>query len=184
MFEGWHDFYLVLGPASAGLIGLLFVVVTLTTNLEREKAMRGVRIFMTPIVFHLGVLVLLSGLALFPRVSSDFVGAAAFAGGLVGLAYAAYICQAFLSKAVESYEGDLWRYGIGAGVLYAGLVVAAALILFGEAIGPYVLAVDQIALFLLMVHNTWDLVVFITPRKDDPMPAAGRQADNSQLTDQ
>ena len=173
MFEGWHDFYLVLGPASAGLIGLLFVVVTLTSNLEREKAMRGVRVFMTPIVFHLGVLVLLSGLALFPKAGAGFIGAVAFAGGLVGLAYAAYICRSFLSKTVESYEGDLWRYGVGVGALYAGLVAAGALILLGEGMGPYVLATDQIALFLLMVNNTWDLVVFITPRKDDPTPPSG-----------
>jgi hypothetical protein len=170
MFEGWHDFYLVLGPSAAALIGLLFVVVSLTGNLERDTAIRGVRVFMTPIVFHLGVLVLLSGLALFPKVSEDFVGAIAFTCGLVGLAYAAYVCRAFVSKTVESYDGDLWRYGFGVGALYVGLVVAAALILFDEPLGPYVLAVVQIALFLLMVNNAWDLVVFIAPRKDDPPP--------------
>jgi hypothetical protein len=173
MFEDWHDFYLVLGPASAGLIGLLFVVVSLTTNLDRERMVRGVRVFMTPIVFHLGVLVLLGGLALFPKVSDDFVGGMAFACGLIGLAYAAYICHAFLSKAVESYEGDLWRYGVGVGALYAGLVVAGALVLFGEGIGPYVLAADEIALFLLMINNAWDLVIFIAPQKDGDPPPPG-----------
>ncbi len=60
MFENWHDFYLVLGPAAAGLIGLLFVVVSLTGNLERSRALKATRVYMTPIVFHLGVLVLLS----------------------------------------------------------------------------------------------------------------------------
>lgn len=170
MFEGWHDFYLVLGPSSAALIGLLFVVVTLTTNLEREKAMRGVRVFMTPVVFHLGVLVLLSGLALFPKAGAGFIGGVALLSGLVGLAYAAYVCWAFLSNAVESYDGDLWRYGLGVGALYLGLAGAGALITLGRPSGPYILAVDQIALFLLMVNNAWDLVVFITPRKDDPPP--------------
>jgi hypothetical protein len=173
MFEGWHDFYLVLGPASAGLIGLLFVVVSLTTNLDRDKAIRGTRVFMTPIVFHLGVLVLLSALALFPKASDDFVGAVAFACGVIGLAYAVYVCRAFLSKAVEFYEGDLLRYGLGVGALYAGLLAAGALILFHETVGPYLLAADQIALFLLMVNNAWDLVVFIAPRKDDPPPPDG-----------
>lgn len=173
MFEGWHDFYLVLGPASAGLIGLLFVVMSLTSNLERDKAMRGAQVFMTPIVFHLGVLVLLSSLALFPMVSEPFLGAVAVAGGLAGQAYAAYICRAMLSKDVESYGGDLLRYGLGVGALYAGLLAAGVLILARQAIGPYALALDEIALFLLMVHNAWDLVVFITPRKDNPLPPAG-----------
>ena len=170
MFEGWHDFYLVLGPASAGLIGLLFVVMTLTTGLERDRAERGAKVYMTPIVFHLGALVLLSCLALFPQASGAFIGALATVCGLLGLAYAAYICRAFLSHSVESYEGDLWRYGVGVGALYAGLTLAGVLLLVRQPYGPFVLAVDQIALFLLMINNAWDLVVFITPRKDDPPP--------------
>jgi hypothetical protein len=176
MFEGWHDFYLVLGPAAAGLIGLLFVVMSLTSHLERDKAMRGTRVFMTPIVFHLGVLVLLGGLGLFPKVSEAFVGAVTVACGLAGLAYAAYVCRAFISKAVESYEGDLWRYGLGVGALYVGMVAAGVLILNHQGTGPYLLAADQIAMFLLMVHNAWDLVIFIAPRKNDPMPPAGDES--------
>jgi hypothetical protein len=173
MFEGWHDFYLVLGPASAGLIGLLFVVMSLTTNFERDKAMRGARVYMTPIVFHLGALVLLSGLALFPHAFAPFVGAMATACGLAGLAYAVYICRAFLTKTVESYKGDLWFYGVWVGALYAGLATAGVLILAGETFGPFVLAAAQLAMFLLMVNNAWDLVVFITPRRDDPQDQAG-----------
>jgi hypothetical protein len=90
--------------------------------------------------------------------------------GLLGLAYAVYVCHAFLSKTVESYEGDLWFYGLIVGVLHAGLAVAGVLILAREPIGTYVLAATQLALFLLMVNNAWDLVVFITPRRDDPAP--------------
>jgi hypothetical protein len=168
MFEDWHDFYLVLGPASAGLIGLLFVVMSLTAGIERSRGLRGAQVYMTPIVFHLGVLVLLSALALFPRMPAPPMGAATAICGLLGLAYAAYICRAFLSKTVQSFEGDLWCYGLGVGLLYLGMIAAGALILAGQQPGPYLLAVDQIALFLLMVNNAWDLVVFITPRKDDP----------------
>jgi hypothetical protein len=167
MFDGWHDFYLVLGPASAGLIGLLFVVVTLTAGLERERALRGAQVYMTPIVFHLGVLVLLSALALFPGLTASAMGAAATVCGVLGLACAVYVCLAFLSKTVESYEGDLWRYGLGVAALYAVLLAAGVLLLARQAAGPYALAADQIALFLLMVNNAWDLVVFIAPRKDD-----------------
>jgi hypothetical protein len=173
MFENWHDFYLVFGPASAGLIGLLFVVMSLTAGLERGRAMRGAQVFMTPIVFHLGVLVLLSGLILFPRVGGPFIGGVATACGLVGLAYAAFICHAFLAKTVESYEGDLWFYGVAVGALYLGMAASGVLILLRHPDGPYVLAVDQLVLFLLMVNNAWDLVVFITPRKDDPPDQAG-----------
>lgn len=173
MFDDWHDFYLVLGPASAGLIGLLFVVVTLTSNIERQRAVRGAQVYMTPIVFHLGVLVLLSALALFPHMTAPPMGAAATICGLLGLAYAVYVCLAFLGKTVESYEGDLWRYGLGVAAVYAVLLAAGVVILAGQAAGPYLLAVVVIAMFLLMVNNAWDLVVFIAPRKDGPLDDAG-----------
>ena len=170
MFEGWHDFYLVLGPASAGLIGLLFVVMSLTAGIERNRGLRGAQIYMTPIVFHLGVLVLLGVLALFPSMPAQPMGAAAGACGVLGLVYAAYVCRAMLSKTVQSYDGDLWCYGLAVALLYLGMIVAGGVILTGRKAGPYLLAVDQVALFLLMVNNAWDLVVFITPRRDDPPP--------------
>jgi hypothetical protein len=170
MFAGWHDFHLVLGPASAGLIGLLFVVMSLTAGIERSRGLRGAQIYMTPIVFHLGTLVLLSTLALVPRMAALPMGAAAALCGLLGLAYAAYVCRAMLSKSVQSYPGDLWCYGLAVGLLYLGMIVAGVVILAGHAAGPYLLALDQIVLFLLMVNNAWDLVVFITPRKDDSRP--------------
>jgi len=39
MFEGWDNYFVLLGTASAGLIGLLFVVITLTSNFERSRAL-------------------------------------------------------------------------------------------------------------------------------------------------
>jgi hypothetical protein len=173
MFENWHDFYLVMGPSAAALIGLLFIVVTLTANLERERAIRGAQVFMTPVVFHLGVVVLQSALGLFPGMSALPMGAVVTACGLAGLAYAAYVCHAFMSKSVESYEGDLLNYGIAVGVIYVGMTTAGVLLLARQTFAPYVLAVDQIALFLMMLNNAWDLVVFITPRREDPPPASG-----------
>ena len=170
MFEGWHDFYLVLGPSAAGLIGLLFVVMSLTSGLERQRAMRGAQVFMTPVVFHLGVLVLLCALGLFPRMSALPMGVVTTVCGLAGLAYAAYVCRAILSKTVESYAGDLWSYGIAVGILYTGMITAGVLLLARQTFAPYVLAADQVALFLMMLANAWDLVVFITPRKDGPEP--------------
>jgi hypothetical protein len=172
MFQGWHDLYLVLGPASAGLIGLLFVVVTLTAGGERQKVMRGARVYMTPIVFHLGGLVLLSALALFPQMSALPMGGAAVIVGMLGLTYAGYVCREMLSKPLQ-YVSDIWCYGFLVAALYVGMIVAGLVIVAAEPAGAYALAVVQIGLFLLMVNNAWDLVLYITPRRDDPPPGAG-----------
>jgi hypothetical protein len=170
MYQGWHDLYLVLGPASAGLIGLLFVVVTLTAGSERQRAMRGAQVYMTPIVFHLGVLVLLAAFALFPNQSALPMGAATVICGMLGLTYASYVCRALMSKTMNTFVSDLWCYGFLVAALYVGMIVSGLLIVAGLTPGPYALAVDQIALYLLMVNNAWDLVLYITPRRDDPPP--------------
>jgi hypothetical protein len=41
MLEGWKDYFLLVGSAAAALIGLLFVVVTLTAGRELGTVERG-----------------------------------------------------------------------------------------------------------------------------------------------
>ncbi len=46
--EAWHDFYVIVGGAAAGLTGLMFIVVSLGGTVRR--AAPGVRAFVTPTV--------------------------------------------------------------------------------------------------------------------------------------
>lgn len=177
MFKDWHDFYLLLGPASAGLIGLLFVVVSLTTDIERGQALRGARVYLSPIVFHLAVLVTVSGLCMFPDTPSLLVGAVATAAGLIGLAYALYVCREMMAQTVQTFDGDLVRYGLAVAALYLGTAAAGVLVLVRFAWAPQVLASVLMAMFLLMIHNAWDLVIWITPRKPDPPAEPAPPAD-------
>ena len=62
MFRDWENLYLLIGSAGGALIGLLFVVASLSSGLERSKALRGSSIYLTPIVFHLGVVLVVSAL--------------------------------------------------------------------------------------------------------------------------
>ena len=66
MFEGWGEYYLLVGTAAAALIGLLFVVMSLLAGRDRAQIEAGSRFYMTPIVFDLGAIVVLSGAALAP----------------------------------------------------------------------------------------------------------------------
>ena len=167
MFTDWHDFYLLLGPAAAGLIGLLFVVASLTTNIERSKALKGAKVYISPVVFHLAVLVMVSGLCMFPDTPPALVGIVSLAAGLIGLAYGVYVCCMMMAGTVETFGIDIVRYGVAVSTLYAGMAMAGVLVLKRVAYAPHVLALDLLAMFLLMIHNAWDLVVWITPRKPD-----------------
>ena len=48
--EGWHDFYVIVGSAAAGLTGLMFVVVSLGPKVISGRGSAGVRGFVTPTV--------------------------------------------------------------------------------------------------------------------------------------
>ncbi len=67
MLQGWDNFYFMMGSSSAGLVGLLFVIVTLTAGVERSRAMRGARLYMTPTAVHFCVVLSDSAVALMPR---------------------------------------------------------------------------------------------------------------------
>ena len=166
MFEGWEDYYLLVGSAAAALIGLLFVVVTLTTGIATTAAERGARFFMTPIVFQLAIVLVLSGLAMAPDLSPGAVALLVAAIALVAAAYKGWIAWSFARGEVTHvpHWSDKWCYGFlpfGLSLLLAA--VAAGFWLECVAAKPG-LALLTIASLLLAIRNAWDLVTWIAPR--------------------
>ncbi len=69
VFRGWDSFYVIIGSAAAGLIGLLFVVVTLTASFDRERVMRAIDIYTTPVAVHFALVLTTCAIAMVPRAS-------------------------------------------------------------------------------------------------------------------
>jgi hypothetical protein len=166
MFEGWGDFYLLTGSAAAALIGLLFVVVTLTQNRERSSAQRGTALYMTPTVFNFGMIVVLSGLALAPRLTNETVGWSVAIGALAGLGYAGTVSVRLkLGHAPEPpHWSDFWCYGALPFALYLLLLATAFPLGGGRALALYAMALLVMGLLLSGVRNAWDLVTWLAPR--------------------
>src|SRR4051794_30516221 len=89
MFHEWDSFYLLVGSAAAALIGLLFVVSTLTTNVDQGRATLGAKVYMTPTVFHLAVVLVVSAMALTPNIAVHAAAAIVGLCAVVGFPYAA-----------------------------------------------------------------------------------------------
>src|SRR5258706_1121999 len=70
MFEGWGEFYLLAGSAAAVLIGLIFVVMTLMQDRPRSSVLSGSKLYMGPVVLHVTFVLVLSGAALVPKITS------------------------------------------------------------------------------------------------------------------
>ena len=164
MFEGWSDFHLLLGTAAGALIGLLFVVARLNPGVERAKLARGQSTYMTPNVFDLAVVLVVSAVALTPRLPAAMAGATVSLCALGGLAHGVAVClrlHRLRAQASAPHWSDFWLYGAAAAAIHLGLIASGALIAAGEAPAAYGLAASALLLMLLAIRNAWDLVTTI-----------------------
>jgi len=168
MFKDWDSFYLLIGGASGGLIGLVFIVVTLIRGVDAQVSLRNASVYMSPIVLNLSAVLVLSALATAPEVPAAAAGAAIAAAALVGLVAAGrVILMLGPTKAIRaSHWTDIWAYGVGPGVAFLVIAAAAAAVWAAPAWAARVLAIGLVALLLSAIRNAWDLVTWITAKGD------------------
>jgi hypothetical protein len=165
MVLGWSNFYYLIGSAAAGLIGLLFVVITLTAGGDRSRALRGQALYMTPTIVHFAAVFTMSAVTMAPGLG---VKGAAVAFGVVsalGLACAGRALIGFRRPRMGEppHWSDFWLYAALPTALYFGLAVASAGIWAQAAWATLLLAGLLLSLLLLGIRNAWDLVTSIAP---------------------
>ena len=168
MFYGWDNFFYMMGSAAAALIGLLFVVVTLTAGFERSQALRGASLYMTPTALHFAVVLSIAAVALAPRVPTAVTAGLFAAAALVGLGHALWACIGIRSLrpgASPPHWTDFWCYGATPFALYLGLLGSAYALWAGQPWAVHAIAVLLLALLLCGVRNAWDLVTWMAPKR-------------------
>jgi len=164
MFQGWENFYLLVGGAAGAIIGLLFIVSTLRTNIDRDRALAGSSVYMTPVVAHLSIVLSISALAASPGVPPSLA-----AGGVGLCAVIGLICAirvAWMLRNDKQFESshwsDFWWYGFWPCVIYVALGAAGGAEWLRPTAAPYGIAGALLALMLISIHNAWDLVTWIS----------------------
>src|SRR4051812_46637694 len=94
----WQNFYVIVGPSGAALIGIQFVVVTLIANRRTRPTAESVNAFATPTVVHLGVTLLVSALMSAPWPSFFPASVVLAMCGLGGLGYVAVVVRRALRQ--------------------------------------------------------------------------------------
>jgi hypothetical protein len=174
---GWSNFYYLIGSAAAGLIGLMFVVMTLTSGLDRLRARRGAALYMTPTIVHFGVVFTISAVTMVPGLG--FRGAAVVFGfiAFLGLTCAGRAFLGFRTPRKEGAEpphwSDFWLYAALPTTLYGGLVVASAGVWARASWAALAMAGLLLTVLLLGIRNAWDLVSTIAPGRGVGGPAQG-----------
>jgi hypothetical protein len=172
MFEGWEDYYLMIGSSAGALIGLMFVVVTLTAGRDRAEVEHGKHLYTSPIVWHLAVILALSGAAAVPKMSMKIFGVAALGLAILGFAWGIRSAVGIARRpgAPDAAGFDMFWYGLAPAIVYVGLGVAAFGMLSATAWGTTAIAAALMALLLVSIHAEWDLVTYLAPIAGQPPP--------------
>jgi len=167
------------GSSAAALTGLMFVVITLVTRMERaQRTHNGIATFSTPTVMHFGSALLISAILSAPWHSLVHAGTLL---GLIGLYAVAYVVRVTLrTRRLTVYRADFedWVWYtilpfVAYGAIFAGAIVLPAF----PAKALFALAGGVVMLIFIGIRNAWDIVTFLAVRYEEP--ASSRRNDDA-----
>jgi hypothetical protein len=171
VFKAWDGYFTLLGTAAAGLIGLLFVVVTLTSGYDRDKVARGQSLYMTPTMLHFAMVMAVSAMTLVPGLTAFRATALLAVATVVGLINTLWACHGIrvMAKAENApHWTDFWLYGVAPAVIYTALGAVCVGSALGADWAVHGLAILLLGLLLLGIRNAWDLITWIAPNRSGP----------------
>jgi hypothetical protein len=174
MLDGWHEFYGLLGTASAALVALLFVAASIGANVFTAESAGATRTYMSPVVFHYTNILFLSLIALVPDQTQQSFGLTIAVAALGSLAYSIFILVRVFRHSFSDLA-DRLAYGCVPLIAYSAGLVASFFLLNGSAkIGLNLLAAAALLLLVVNIRNAWDLMLSLARRnaqKVNPPPS-------------
>ena len=162
LFHDWHDFYVLVGTASATLVGLMFVAVSIGTSIFNEERSAGVAAFITPTVVHFASVLFTCLLITIPTQSWHTLGGLLGAGGLVGAIYCGRIVvQMIIRHRFNVDLSDRLFYSLLPLLGYVLALMSAVLLLMQSTVTANLIAAAVLILLLAAIRNAWDMMVWI-----------------------
>ncbi len=128
MFHGWENFFYLVGSAAGTLIGIMFIVITLTAGHEPRRVSRGAPVYVTPIVFHFAVVLVVSAIAEVTGLSLTALALVLGVSAVAGLAYSLTttirLCRKGWEDPIPGWS-DKCFYGFFPTTIYLALLRAA-----------------------------------------------------------
>lgn len=165
MFEHWDSFYLLVGGAAGALIGLLFIVATLTRGRDRDSALHGASVYMSPVVLHLALVLAISALAAVPGIDPETGGRLVAVAGLIGVVASARVVYhlAIAKTFAGAHWTDMWCYGLAALAADLAMTGAASAVWWASTrAADLAIGASLVAILLIAIRNAWDLVTWIS----------------------
>ena len=176
LLHGWHEFYLLLGTASATLVGLMFIAASLSATVFNETRRAALGTFITPTVIHFAAVLFACLVLIIPTHTWHSLGLVLAAGGLAGTIHSGVLLFHLVIR--HRFNVDLVDrafYVLIPLVSYVLALIAAALLFEQSRFGAELIAASLLILLLAGLRNAWDMMLWIvikTPSDRAPPPAA------------
>jgi hypothetical protein len=157
--SGWDTFYVIIGSSAAALTGLMFVVVSLTTELRTEAgaSAAGVAAYSSPTIVHFCLVILLASVLTSPRHTALSLGISVGVVALIGLGYTAVVIGRIRRVTQYNPVGEDWLWHVVFPLLsYLTLAVCAAFLWRASQWPLYFVAGAALLLVYTGIHNAWD----------------------------
>jgi hypothetical protein len=167
----WQTFYFMVGTASATLIGLMFIAVSLGADLPAATDANGINTFVTPMLIHFGSVLAISAVMLIPTFRLISLGIALLLIGLVFTLYSCWVGRQFIRHpGRNNFSKSDWKWYVYFPIVGDVLVMAMALwlLLSGSLDAMNLLSVGLVILLIVSVRNTWDLMLWIAQNRQAP----------------
>lgn len=162
--SGWDTFYVIIGSSAAALTGLMFVVISLTTEVRfgPGATASGLEAYASPTVVHFCLVLLMAAIMTSPRHTAITLGISL---GVIAVAGIVYVATVLLRvRKVEAYTpvGEDWVWHV---VLpfaaYLTLLASAGILWQGRDTGLYLVAAAALVLLYAGIHNAWDTATWM-----------------------
>lgn len=166
LLEGWDNFYVILGSAAAGLIGLTFVVIALLSDARRANP-AGIKGYITPTIVHFGTVFAFAAFISVPNQTVASLSVGLGIGGIGTLIYTAVIAtnvRRFATQYAPVIEDWVWHVILPT-LDYAMLLAAAFLIWYKVQLTLYCIGAALALLLFIGIHNALDVAVSVTVQK-------------------
>ena len=169
MLQAWHDFYALVGTASATLVGLMFVAASVGSGVFTEERQVGMRTFLSPTVVAFSVVLATSLLGVMPVSDLRLLAAMVAGMGALGLVYSWRVWRRMVESGIASgidHEDRVW-YAMAPATAYAVLAAAGVSIQFAPQAAGACLAIAAGLLLLAGIRNAWDMTTWVLLRRKD-----------------
>jgi hypothetical protein len=171
LFHDWHDFYLLVGTASATLVGLMFVAATLGASVFSEANRNAMSAFISPTVVDFASALFICIGVTIPSHTWLTLGLLLTAGGVAGVVYAGRVwVQMIVRRSFTVDWVDRMFYAMIPLAGYLLVLASGILLLLRKPWGSDVTAAALVVLLFAGIRNAWDMTTWIMMRLPTSVP--------------